>query len=368
MRKFFLITLLTLSIFSVGFWVLSPHTKLALFSSVEKLWARVRPSKPNSFINHALLKQKIAQGLPDWAREQIAADLSKFPSIAIGELDGYFKIHASVRNKLVRFKISQGTLSTIVQDQSLLALKSYKIIHNMLEFLAKNRYVPDTDFILSLQDYVILENAALAPILTFAKDTRISPEKDLILVPDWMNLRSRAELKPRIQYANFLFPWDKKQPLLFWRGSLADSTGFRKTLVSLTEIYPELIDARFSQNDPMQYVSEEKHIPYRYQITIDGARGTWERLVWQLQSNCLVLKHSSHHIQWFYRGIIPKVHYIPIEDSTALLKTLAWAESSPKDANKIISQARDFADNNLNLEDLYHYWIGVLQAYSQKLH
>ena len=79
-------------------------------------------------------------------------------------------------------------------------------MQNVFEFLAKNHYVPDTDFILCLQDYLVVSGSAPLPIFTFAKDVTVPIEKDLILVPDWMNLRSVAELKPRIQYANYLFP------------------------------------------------------------------------------------------------------------------------------------------------------------------
>ncbi|HXH55496.1 MAG TPA: glycosyl transferase family 90 [Gammaproteobacteria bacterium] len=352
---------------ALGFWGLAPQTKLSLFSSVAKYWARIRVSKPSSFVDEKVLKQKIAAGLPAWAREQITADLSKFSNITHRELDEYFVSEKDIHNQLMRVKITNGQLETIVQDPSIRALKSYKIIQNMLEFLAEKHYVPDIDFILCLQDFLVVSRKTPVPVFTFAKDITVPVEKDLILVPDWMNLRSVSELKPRIEYANFLFPWNKKQPYLFWRGSLADSSGFRRTLVSLTKKYPTLINAQFSQNNPAEYVSEDQHVQYRYQITIDGSRATWERLVWQLRTNCLVFKHRSNHVQWFYKGIMPNAHYFSVQNEDSLLQSIAWSEQHPKETQDIIAHAMRFAAENLTIEDMYHYWIGVLTAYSKQI-
>ncbi len=359
--------IIVVAVLSLGFWALSPQIKLSLFSSVVKYWARIRISKPSSFVDQTILQQKIAAGLPAWAKAQISADLSKFSNIIPKDLDKYFMSENSDRNKLVRFKITNGKLDAIVQDPSILKLKSFQVMQNVFEFLAKNHYVPDTDFILCLQDYLVVSGSVPLPIFTFAKDVTVPVEKDLILVPDWMNLRSVAELKPRIQYANYLFPWDKKEPYVFWRGSLADSSGFRHKLVSLTKTHPAVINAQFSQNNPAEYVSEDQHVQYRYQITIDGSRGTWERLVWQLRSNCLVFKHHSNHVQWFYKGISPNVHYISVQDEVSLLKSIAWSEQHPKETQQIITQAMTFSDNNLTIEDMFHYWIGVLSAYSARI-
>lgn len=367
-KALFILVLILISAVLLGFWEVTPNTKLKLYTMVQKKWMRIRTSKPSTFLDKTVLKQKIAKGPPIWMQQQIAEDLSQLSNITEEYLDKCFTTNSNKHNRLVRIKIKNNALTIIPQDQSLKELKSYQIIHNVLEFLARNNYLPDTDFILSLQDYVVPEQTdAPLPIFTFAKDTSVAIEKHLILVPDWMNLRSRAELMSRIQYANSLYPWDKKQSYLFWRGSVADSTGFRRALVAMTDTYPNLIDARFSQNNPELYVSEENHVPFRYQATIDGSRGTWERVVWQLQSNCLVFKHNSNHVQWFYKGIIPNVHYIPIQDEKSLLSKMAWAEKNPDEANKIITQAMAFANEYLTLEDMYYYWIVVLQAYSQKL-
>ena len=349
----FLILVLLLTLF----WLSPAETKLQTFSKLEKYWARIRPSKPSSFIDLAVLKEKLAKGLPTWAKAQIETDLAHFKVITTAELDEYYETYNSEHNKLVRFQIKNGEIHTIAKDKNLLESRAYKIMVNVLQYITKQGFLSDTDFILSLQDYAILPKDKTVPIFTFSKDTSVEGEKDLILIPDWMNLRSRAELKPRIRYANFLFPMQNKKDKVFWRGSLADSTGFRHKLVKLSKNYPDKIDAVFSQDNPKEYVSEEQHVPYKYQITIDGARGTWERFVWQLQANCLIFKQNSYHVQWFYKGVNPNEHYIPIAVSSA----------HPAETQLIINHAMDFAENNLALEDMYHYMIVLLQKYNQNL-
>lgn len=356
-----------IGVLGFGFQFLPESSKLSIFTSIEKPWARIRPSKPGSFIQEDILQAKLKKGLPEWAKKQIEEDLSHFPKISKAELDSIYQAENSAHNSLARITIKNKTVHIETKDSETHKRRSYKIMKNVLEFLAKKGYVQDTDFVMSLQDYLILENPKKLPILVFAKDVSVPYEQDLILIPDWMNLRNWADLRPRIKYASHLYPWEKKQPILFWRGGFADKSGFRRKLIAMADKYPTLINAKFSQDNPKEYVSEEKHVQYKYQLTVDGVRGTWERLVWQLQSNSLVLKHQSNHVQWFYKGIEPYVDYIPVTDEGSLLNQIAWAESHPEEAKKIIQHAVHFADDNLTLEDMVHYLIVVLQTYTEKM-
>ncbi|MBP6104356.1 MAG: hypothetical protein KA508_04795, partial [Gammaproteobacteria bacterium] len=94
---------------------------------------------------------------------------------------------------------------------------------------------------------------------------------------------------------------------------------------------------------------------------------TWTRLVWHLQGNSLTFKHLSTQIQWFYKGIKPYIHYIPVKDEKALLAVLDWAEKNPKRAEAMAQQSTDFVENNLTLEDMVHYYIVLLQEYAKKI-
>lgn len=344
-----------------------PSQKLQIYSAFSKPWMRMRLNKPSCFINETLLKEKLAQGLPNWARAQINRDLLPYNMLNSQKLDGIFAIHNTEHNRLVRVKIRNGTLTITPGNSSYITTRPYLVMKNVFEHLAKNNYLTNTDFILSLQDYLVLSGHTPVPIFTFAKDITIPLERNAILIPDWMNMRGWPELKPRIRMANKLFPWDQKKSLLFWRGGFADQSGFRHILVSLSATFPNIIDAQFSQNDIKLYKPPEYHVEYKYQANIDGSRAAWERLVWQLSSNSLTLKHKSNHIQWFYSGISKQNEYLDITTPDSLFEAIQWSETNPDQAKHIIDNANKFAENNLSLEAMYQYWIEVLQSYSKKL-
>ncbi len=320
------------------------------------------PSNNSScFVNKTVLQEKIRAGLPEWARAQIQEDLSKFKRVHSADLNEYHKQF----DMLFRFQVKDGKLKVTYKD-NLNILPAYKVIFDMLEYLTKNGYVANTDFLMGLGDYFQSPIKPTVPIFVFAKDLNEPFERELILVPDWMNLRDVTDLRARIRQANKQFLWEIKKPMLFWRGSVACSTGFREKIVSLALRYPELIDAKFVDKQIVKFVKPEEHLAFRYLISIDGIRCTWVRLVWHLHSNSLVFKHQSNQVQWFYKGIIPYVHYVPIKDENSLLESMKWAENHPAKVRSIIERSSSFVEQNLALEDMYHYFIVLLREYSKK--
>ncbi len=334
-------------------------------------------SAPNSscFINEAILKAKIQNGLPAWAKQQIQEDLSKFTTVRSGDLDRYFEeirtsndILIRFNIPLVRFKITNRKvhLFTSIENLGFLDNIAYESIYYVLQYLAENNYIPDTDFILVARDFVLAPRIPPVPLFTFAKDFAVPVEKDAILIPDWQNLSSVNNFRTRITKAKRLYPWENKQDVLFWRGGTFDSTGLREKLVSLAPRYPNLIDAKFNSKD-VKIVDPEDHLKYKYLISIDGARCAWERLIWHLHSNSLTFKNESTQVQWFYKGIAPYVHYIPIQNEASLLTALDWAKTHPIEVQSTIENASKFVEENLALEDMYHYFIVLLQEYTKKL-
>jgi hypothetical protein len=89
--------------------------------------------------------------------------------------------------------------------------------------------------------------------------------------------------------------------------------------------------------------------------------------VWALHSNSLTFKHNSTHVQWFYKGIKPHEHYVPFSDKQSLLTGIQWAEEHPSNAQAIIKRASAFVEENLNLEDMYHYQIVLINEYSKNI-
>jgi Glycosyl transferase family 90 len=313
-------------------------------------------------INKKILDQKIKAGLPQWAQNQIQEDLGKFASFKKSDLD---RFHQKL-DMLFRFQVENQQLKIIYKD-NLNILPSYQVLADLLAYLVKNGYVADTDFLMGLGDHFTSAIKPTLPIFVFAKDLDEPSERDQVLVPDWMNMLQMPMLQPRIRRANKLYPWSVKDPLLFWRGGGAASTDFRKKLVAMSKQDPDHIDAKFVDKHTVKFVKQEDHLKYKYLIAIDGARATWTRFVWHLQSNSLTFKHHSRQMQWFYKGIEPYIHYIPVKDEKGLSDALAWVEKNQDVVQSMIKESTDFVENHLTLEGMVHYYIVLLQEYAKKI-
>ena len=139
------------------------------------------------------------------------------------------------------------------------------------------------------------------PVFTYAKDLDSKSERNLTLFPDWMNLCSSTMMREKIRRAQGLYPWNNKKDQLFWRGGKNDSTGFRKKLVDYSFDHLNIVDAKFVEAGQSKFIDPVDHLQYKYLVSIDGNRCSWERLVWHLHSDSLVFKHQSNQVQWFYK-------------------------------------------------------------------
>ncbi len=349
---FFALFIASLAIIPARFFVRTPE-----ILSFDKL----QPTHSSIYINENILKQKIKQGLPDWAMQQIKQDLAPFKAFNIANIEHY---HSDPDFKMLgRFQIANGVVMPILHEK-LDILPSYKTLLDMLQYLARHGYVTNTNFLVGLGEYFSPSQKLPIPVFAFAKDLNKPFEKDLIMIPDWINLGKVTEFRERIYQAKKKYPWETKTPILFWRGGEADSSGFRHKLVLLAQRKPALIDAKFVTLQ-QGYVPPEEHLKYKYLISIDGVRCAWTRLVWHLHSNSLVFKPYSTQIQWFYNGIKPYQHYIPIQDEETLIQQIQWANSHPDEAKQITDNASQFIEDNLSLEDMYHYMIVLLNEYKK---
>lgn len=336
------------------------------------------PQKSSCYIRKSILDQKIKKGLPEWAKAQIQEDLGHFGKIKYSHLKKYQQVPRESELPLepdIQYSGLLNDLSTIeIKNRKLLydpkssrnsSLNgAYLIMADAFKYLAKQGYIPDTYFLMAQSDYFYSSTISPVPIFVFAKDLKQPSEENLILMPDHMNLMEISTLRPMIQKAKKKFPWNQKEPLLFWRG--ANTSTIRQQLILWSKEYPTLIDAKFL-GPGVPFVSPADHLKYKYLLSIDGIRATWTRFVWHLQANSLTFKVDSPHWQWFYKGVKPYVDYVPVHDKASLVKAIQWAETYPDKAQKITQNASTFAEENLSLEDMYHYLIVLVQEYTKKL-
>ncbi len=283
---------------------------------------------------------------------------------------------------------------------------------NYLQKLLYSYKIPDVDFIFHMKDGIfanqsLREKFLNIPSFLMSKDLKAFYENDRLLLPDLFMMGSNwYELKTRIETSNNIYPWSDKINQIFWRGfttgngemeySIDNFDKFpRLTLVMLSKLYPDLIDAKFnrfsfdknksgedlrlvlnilsngvpeSEIEKTQTIPEEDHLKYKYLISIDGNTCAWMRVPWIMLSNSVLVKQETSKMEWFYPAIKPYVHYVPVNERlTDLLSQIQWMKTHDLELEKISANAQNFVKNNLMPEHIDAYSVIILNEY-HKLH
>jgi len=365
-------SIVLLALIATTLTLANPTVVIKLYKSIYVKYVRIAKSDFEKRFTDQQLQDAITQAnAQPWVQEQIAADLAPYQNgISHAQINSWFsELQHNSGNKLVKFTVTNGTV-TVIAAPELIESRAYKTVHSVISLLVNKKLIPDCEFIVALNDYLAFVpegRTAPAAILSFAKHTQLPVEQHTILIPDWMNVRYWDVLRSRIDLANRVFPWDRKKDLIHWRGGRADSMQHRTRLLSLTKTV-DFLDVGMTEGaNPASYMDPEFSVQYKYQIALDGARCTWERMVWQMYSNTVLIKPSSPQVQWFHRGLTPYVNYIPLADVTESEVTTAynWLQDNDESAKIIMRNANKFARENFKTQDFFAYYAVLLNEYAK---
>jgi hypothetical protein len=89
------------------------------------------------------------------------------------------------------------------------------------------------------------------------------------------------------------------------------------------------------------WIERHEMLKYKYIIDMDGNTSTWDATAWKLNSNSVILKVESCWHQWFYKGYLPWIHYVPVaNDMSDLQEKYKWCEEHQEECQKIIENAK----------------------------
>jgi len=329
----------------------------------------------------------------DFFIQQIRADLQPFQKLSKKKLDRaetYLK-HAynSVRVQFGQFGIHMKVLNKIEWQYRKKSVT--KALNELLQFCKeRNLKIPEVDFFLSLED--TFRYKSQVPVLTFAKDTKI--QNSSVLFPDcdifigWYQMERLLVRKGDAKY-----PWKTKKEKFIWRGTTNGHIGnnnniwikpnnydcfSRVKLVKFSIQHPEIVDARFiarslgAEKIPEFQVFMGKRIPfedflaYKYQLLMDGTTYAFSRAYWQFLSNSVVFKEESTHVQWYCKGLLPFVHYIPIKsDLSDLIEKFQWVKTHDQEAQQIAIEATKFVHEHLSRDKTLEYMYTLFIEYEK---
>lgn len=364
MKKFFLLAFLPLAC-GVNFFLAQDPSLQMLITK------RIRANSP-----------------PAWALAQLKEDFAPFQSKKITRemLDEMMQKDAAQKGAafLVRYQIKNNRVSMSCYDNAH-PHGHMEDVRKALELLTQCTTLPDLDFVLCVGDGPTIRDLP-APLFAFAKNCS---DNGVVLIPDYEALTKAEFFLSHIKEGGKKYPWKQKFPKAVWRGAtsgaVVNGENFlalpRSQVVAQSLRLPHLIDARYNhlcqcenpeeiRNKYPQFFGKlmkiYKHLQYKYQILVDGNTCAYSRAYWQLFSNCLIFKHTSPNVQWFYKGLEPNVHYIPLRaDCSDLAEKIEWAIQHDEEAQKISQNAHHFAKKNLMPEDIYYYLYLALTEYAK---
>ncbi|USO01773.1 MAG: DUF952 domain-containing protein [Alphaproteobacteria bacterium] len=328
-------------------------------------------------LTHEVLQSYMIHRDYRWMRDQIHGDIRGHNTFSQKSIADVFAQASVPHNKLVRIRIKNNNVYikkpyAHVMKSGIRMQRSILVILNVLEDMCARGLLPDVDFILSCQDRPektdCMEGSGY-PIFAFSKDTQDSFEKGLILFPDFENIVMAYAKMPAL-YASYgnVQTFEKKVPVLLFRGADSDVTGYRHRLVSYAAD-KSFIDAEIVTHNHNRGKSMEipQQVRYKYNISVDGVTATWTRVVWLLATDTLMLKHRSSRYQWFYGGLKPNTHYVEISDHpNDLPNTFAWLEAHPLEVKACVENGRAFYKKNLQMQGIYGYIYVLMHAYHSK--
>lgn len=342
------------------------------------------------------LKQYLQEPAPCWMERQIKEDFEKCKGVSFKKRDVRGAYNNSKRNAYLAYFRLRG--SKVFSDLKFVT-PSHQFRRNGLvkafKDLGQVVLLPRVELLYAIGDLPEMEALKIkAPILVASASK--NHQNAFIFFPDGICLSRYDSFMEEVQKANALYPWDQKINRLIWRGGMTGTIATnpmpgnpwkekdffkypRTRLMELAQDNPYLIDAKYANSTliyeylALKYphfigekISIEEHIKFKYQLLIDGNSAAWDRALWQFFSNCFILKQESNFMQWYYNGLQPYVHYLPVKkDLSDLVENLEKLQKNEKDYLQIIENAQAFAQERLSYARMLQYIYLVLLEYKK---
>jgi hypothetical protein len=201
--------------------------------------------------------------------------------------------------------------------------------------------------------------------------------QQVTLIPDVRFWVQRGYFADRQQFRRQWVPWEDRASQVLWRGSTTGAADSPITSQSIQRLprfqlcklatngagLEGVLDAKLTDfgqtRDPEERekiralleqlgvfsppVPQTEFLKYRYQIDIDGNSNSWSFLLKLSMGSC-VLKVASEWRQWYYDGLRPWEHYVPVSgDLSDLEERVRWCLDNDEAARDIGANGLKFA-------------------------
>lgn len=108
----------------------------------------------------------------------------------------------------------------------------------------------------------------------------------------------------------------------------------------------------------------EDQLCYRFLLSIDGNGATCSRVARSLASNSALLKYNSPHLLYYFSGLQPWLHFIPIRDDKDVLHVLDMERQGTGFFSYVATAGTQFAERFLTRDSVLRYTSMLLRLYA----
>jgi len=113
--------------------------------------------------------------------------------------------------------------------------------------------------------------------------------------------------------------------------------------------------------------SWQEQMGYRYILSMDGNGASWSRTTVGLSSNSVLVKYASPYLLYYFHGLEPWVHYIPVRRDHEVLDLVARAERTIERDLRIAEAGSAFVAQHLTRKAVVVYTAELLRQYHRAL-
>ncbi|MBV9784201.1 MAG: hypothetical protein JO264_10315 [Acidisphaera sp.] len=288
----------------------------------------------------------------------MAADMSPYGTMAL------IREGRHTRFVLARYSVMNARTFPTMRMMQALAGRYQDALEEL-----ERRHPPATELL-----FLQYDDRALHDVCSVAYGKRLGEAPAVRLIPDtyFFEHRGYEHTRARVR-AGELPRWEECRDMVFWRGTAThDSSTFAGEPITELEQIPRVAMCLALRAEPRadaavmspwggvrspeearaQYaawgilrpkIPMLDHAQYRFLIDIDGVANAWGFFDKLLMGRC-VLKVGTAYEQWFYGGIAPWEHFVPVQpDLSDLTEKLEWCFDNDDAAQTIAERGQSFA-------------------------
>ncbi|KAK9076405.1 hypothetical protein SSX86_004739 [Deinandra increscens subsp. villosa] len=251
-------------------------------------------------------------------------------------------------------------------------------ILQLLEFYPGK--VPDLDLMFMCHDWPLIRKSdypdntsVIPPLFHYCGDDSTYD----IVFPDWsfwgwpeVNILPWVKLSKELEEGNQRRKWKEREPFAYWKGNTHTGKARKDLAKCNSDGGKHESNARIHHLDWRKGFKDTdlaSQCTYRYKIYVEGnAWSVSEKYILACDSMSLVI--TPHYYDFFSRGLIPTVHYWPINDQnkcSSIKFAVDWGNKNTDKAQEIGRRGSEFIKNDLEMKLVYDYMLHLLIEYSK---